>query len=81
MKRRHHRNQPHTVVQVKSDMSFFLCVIGMVMIVEGLPYFAFPDKMKPWLQKVMETPEPSLRRLGFGLMMAGLVLVYFGRLG
>ena len=53
----------------------------MVMIVEGLPYFAFPDKMKPWLQKVMETPEPSLRRLGFGLMMAGLVLVYLGRLG
>lgn len=62
-------------------MRFFLCVIGMVMVVEGLPYFAFPDKMKPWLQKVMETPDSSLRRLGFGLMMAGLVLVYLGRLG
>lgn len=62
-------------------MRFFLCVIGMVMVVEGLPYFVFPDKMKPWLQKVMETPDSSLRRLGFGLMMAGLVLVYLGRLG
>ena len=27
-------------------MKFFLCVIGMVMIVEGLPYFAFPAKME-----------------------------------
>ena len=60
-------------------MRYFLCVIGMVMIVEGLPYFAFPDKMKPWLQKLMETPDSSLRRMGFGLMAAGLFLVYFGR--
>ncbi len=60
-------------------MRYFLCVIGMVMIVEGLPYFAFPDKMKPWLQKLMETPAGALRRLGFGLMVAGLVLVFLGR--
>jgi uncharacterized protein YjeT (DUF2065 family) len=60
-------------------MSFFLCVIGMVMIVEGVPYFAFPDRMKPWLQKIIETPDGSLRRIGLGLMIAGLLLVYFGR--
>ena len=30
-------------------MKFFLSVIGMVMIVEGLPYFAFPDQIKVWL--------------------------------
>jgi len=59
-------------------MRFFLCVIGMVMIVEGVPYFAFPDKMKPWLQKLMETPDGALRRLGFGLMVLGLLLVYLG---
>ena len=33
-------------------MRFFLCVIGMVMIVEGLPYFAFPQKMKAWMRKI-----------------------------
>jgi len=60
-------------------MRYFLCVIGMVMIIEGLPYFAFPEKMKPWLQKLMETPVSALRRLGLGLMVAGLVLVYLGR--
>ena len=63
----------------RSDMEYFLCVIGMVMIVEGLPYFAFPEKMKDWVQKVMEMPDGSLRGFGLLLMLAGLILVYFGR--
>ena len=40
-------------------MDFFLCVIGMVMIVEGLPYFTFPVKMKTWIIKVAEMPDRS----------------------
>lgn len=60
-------------------MQFFLCVIGMVMIIEGLPYFAFPEKMKAWLQKLMQTPDHSLRRVGLVMMVAGLALVYLGR--
>ena len=60
-------------------MDFFLCVIGMVMVVEGLPYFAFPDKMKIWVERVMEMPDKSLRRLGLVLMVCGLGLVYVGR--
>jgi len=60
-------------------MKFFLCVVGMVMIIEGLPYFAFPEKMKFWIQKIAETPDGSLRKFGVGLMVLGLVLVYFGR--
>ena len=62
------------------NMRYFLCVLGMVMIIEGLPYFTFPDKMKSWLLKIMETPDGGLRRLGLGLMLAGLALVYLGRL-
>jgi uncharacterized protein YjeT (DUF2065 family) len=60
-------------------MRYFLCVIGMVMIVEGLPYFAFPEKMRAWLLKILETPDHTLRRVGMVMMAAGLVLVYFGR--
>ncbi len=60
-------------------MDFFLCVVGMVMIVEGLPYFAFPEKMKFWVQRVVEMPDKSLRRLGLVLMLFGLGLVYLGR--
>jgi hypothetical protein len=60
-------------------MKFFLCVLGMVMIVEGLPYFVAPEKMKYWIQKVATTPDSALRRLGLVLMVLGLSLVYLGR--
>jgi len=60
-------------------MRYFLCVIGMVMIVEGLPYFAFPEKMRAWLLKILETPDHTLRRVGMVMIAAGLVLVYLGR--
>ncbi|MFO8084339.1 MAG: DUF2065 domain-containing protein [Desulfobacterales bacterium] len=60
-------------------MDFFLCVIGMVMIIEGLPYFAFPDKMKQLVEKLLEIEDRSLRRFGFFLMGLGLLLVYMGR--
>ena len=60
-------------------MDYFICVVGMVMIVEGLPYFAFPQRMKVWVKKVLEIPDRSLRRFGLVLMMLGLWLVYMGR--
>jgi hypothetical protein len=62
-------------------MKFFLCVIGMVMIFEGLPYFAFPQKMKHWMLQIMAMPEDTLRRFGLIMMIGGLALVYFGRRG
>ncbi len=60
-------------------MEFFLCVLGMVMIVEGVPYFAFPEKMKLWVHKVLEMPESTLRKFGFVLMLLGLGMIYAGK--
>jgi uncharacterized protein len=60
-------------------MKFFLCVLGMVMVVEGLPYFASPAKMKFVLEKVLELPDKSLQRFGFVLMLAGILLVFLGK--
>jgi uncharacterized protein YjeT (DUF2065 family) len=51
----------------------------MVMVVEGLPYFAAPSRMKEWVKKVGELPDGTLRGTGFVLMLIGLGLVYFGR--
>ncbi|MDA3788966.1 MAG: DUF2065 domain-containing protein [Desulfobacula sp.] len=62
-------------------MKFFLCVIGMVMIVEGLPYFAFPDKMKEMVQMIIGLDDQRLRRFGFFLMLAGLGIVSFAMKG
>jgi len=60
-------------------MAYFLCVLGMVMIVEGLPYFAAPARMKVWIEKLVQLPDSSLRLTGFLLMMAGLGLIYLGK--
>ena len=63
----------------RNIMKFFLCVLGMVMIVEGLPYFAIPQKMKSWVQKVLEVPDNTLRWFGLVIMIIGLWLVYLGK--
>jgi len=60
-------------------MKFFLCVLGMVMVVEGLPYFASPAKMKLVLEKVLEMPDKALQKFGLVLMIAGVLLVYLGK--
>jgi uncharacterized protein YjeT (DUF2065 family) len=60
-------------------MEFLLCVVGLVMIIEGLPYFAFPARMKFWIQKILAIPEGALRKFGLVLMTFGLLLVYIGR--
>lgn len=60
-------------------MDYFLCVIGMVMIIEGLPYFAFPEKMKRLIGSLLEMRMGVLRRFGLILMLTGLFLVYLGR--
>jgi uncharacterized protein YjeT (DUF2065 family) len=51
----------------------------MVMIVEGLPYFAFPERMREWIVKVAATSDRTLRRVGMALMALGLWFVYLGR--
>jgi uncharacterized protein len=60
-------------------MEFFLCVLGMVMVIEGLPYFAFPERMKFWLQKIVEIPDETLRKFGLIIMLIGLFIVYLGK--
>jgi uncharacterized protein YjeT (DUF2065 family) len=60
-------------------MKYFLCVLGMVFIIEGLPYFIFPEKLKIYLAKIITMPESTLRFLGISAMIIGLILLYFGR--
>ena len=62
-------------------MKFFLCVLGMVMIIEGLPYFAVPEKMKNWMLQIQAMSNDALRRLGLVLMAVGLLLTYIGKSG
>jgi len=60
-------------------MDYFLCVMGMVFIVEGLPYLVFPEKLKPYLIKLSTLPDVTLRAIGISAVIVGLILLYFGR--
>ena len=60
-------------------MDYFLCVMGMVFIVEGLPYLVFPEKLKPYLIKISTLSDFTLRMIGISTIILGLILLYFGR--
>ena len=60
-------------------MKYFLCVLGMVLILEGLPYFVFPDKIKAYLAKLLDMQDSNLRVIGLLSMVTGLLLLYLGR--
>jgi len=51
----------------------------MVFVIEGLPYFAFPDKVKAYLLKLQEMPDSTLRLLGLSAIIVGLIFVFLGR--
>ncbi|MDY6853389.1 MAG: DUF2065 domain-containing protein [Thermodesulfobacteriota bacterium] len=60
-------------------MKYFLCVFGMVLIVEGLPYFAFPQQFKNLIQKLPALPDNLLRIFGFIAMALGLLFIYISK--
>ncbi len=57
-------------------MKLLITVIGMVMVLEGLPYFAFPEKMKEYMQKMLEMSPAQLRVMGTVSVLCGLFLCY-----
>jgi uncharacterized protein YjeT (DUF2065 family) len=60
-------------------MEDLITVLGMILVLEGLPYFAFPETFKVWVARMLELPESQLRIYGFISMMVGLFLVYLAR--
>jgi uncharacterized protein YjeT (DUF2065 family) len=60
-------------------MRLLFCLLGLVFIVEGLPYLAFPKKMKTWLRQIQRVPDDQLRIVGFLAMCFGLLLTYIFR--
>ncbi len=57
-------------------MEYFLTVLGMVLIVEGLPYFTFPEKMKAIMEKIPLFPSRQLRIFGLSSIIIGLLIIY-----
>ncbi|MEP7031793.1 MAG: DUF2065 domain-containing protein [Pseudolabrys sp.] len=60
-------------------MSDFLAALGLVFVIEGLVFAAFPGPAKRAMASVLETPETSLRVIGIGSAIIGVLLVWFVR--
>ena len=58
-------------------MKLLLCLLGLVLFVEGLPYFVSPNKMKKWMLIIQEIPNSHLRVMGLLAMALGLLITYF----
>jgi hypothetical protein len=56
-----------------------LALAGLILVLEGVPYFVAPGLMKRAMSKIPELPEGTLRRWGIMAMAAGIVLVYLAR--
>ncbi len=60
-------------------MHDFIVAFGLVFVIEGLVFAAFPEAAKRAVVAITETPEPVLRLVGLGSAIGGLVLVWYMR--
>ena len=60
-------------------MSDFLAALGLVFVIEGLVFAAFPEAAKKAMNSVLETPDLSLRLIGIGSAVAGVFMVWLVR--
>jgi uncharacterized protein YjeT (DUF2065 family) len=56
-----------------------LAALALVMIIEGIVPFISPQGYKNTMQQLTAMPESTLRGIGFGMMLAGAVFLYFVR--
>ena len=56
-------------------MSDFLIAIGLVFVIEGLVFAAFPGAAKRAMLSVLETPEHLLRIVGIACAALGVVMI------
>jgi uncharacterized protein YjeT (DUF2065 family) len=61
---------------VNINWNDLLTALALVLIIEGLLPFAVPSKLKEVYQSLLQMPDKSLRRLGLGSMVAGLILLF-----
>ncbi|MFZ5867285.1 MAG: DUF2065 domain-containing protein [Thermodesulfobacteriota bacterium] len=60
-------------------MELLLCVIGLLFVIEGIPYFGFPDKMKLLMAYMQEQDDSTLRVMGAVSMAIGLAIIIIAR--
>ena len=60
-------------------MTDFIAAIGLVFVIEGLAFAAFPGATKRAMAHFFETPENQLRVVGVASAVLGLFIVWIVR--
>jgi uncharacterized protein YjeT (DUF2065 family) len=60
-------------------MGDFLAAFGLVFVIEGLIFAALPGPAKRAMISVVETPDATLRLIGIGSAVVGLLIVWLVR--
>ena len=57
-------------------MSEFLIAIGLVFVIEGLVYAAFPNAMRNMVNEMARMPDQTLRTFGLFAIALGVFIVW-----
>ena len=57
-------------------IEIFLGSIGLLLIIEGLLYAVFPDRMKSLINKMTEMPNETLKWGGIASALLGLMIMW-----
>ncbi|MGD9846274.1 MAG: DUF2065 domain-containing protein [Variibacter sp.] len=60
-------------------MSDFFAAVGLVFVIEGLLFAAFPGPAKQAMASAMETPDTALRIIGIATAVLGVLVVWLVR--
>ena len=61
---------------ILSCMKLLVTLIGLVFVLEGLPYLVFPEAMQRWLRQLQEMQPTQLRFMGLLAMAFGFFLCF-----
>lgn len=57
-------------------MSDLIVAIGLVFVIEGLLYAAFPNAMRKMVEDITKLPETNIRTMGLLAVLIGVVIVW-----
>ncbi len=60
-------------------MKLLISLLGLLLIVEGLPYFAFPERMQAIMEEIQKMKPQQLRMVGLISTILGLILCYLAQ--
>ncbi|MBN1572213.1 MAG: DUF2065 domain-containing protein [Deltaproteobacteria bacterium] len=60
------------------DYKLIIVALGLMFIIEGIPYFAFPHLVKRLMIEALKLPDRVLRIFGFIALVLGLLFIYLG---